>query len=440
MEKKILRLFLVSVLILGVHCQLVKADNYYGMANDYLQYGAGARSLAMGGAYVALADEASAPYWNPAALTQIDEHQFLSMYAPFFEQTSYNFISYVHPLGRLGNLGISDVLLHSGGYEEVGYAGEVIGTNRSIFKNAVIISYANKVYEQISVGASLKLIHQRVMRYSGNGQGIDLGILYEPLDELNIGLALQNILQPKVTLIEEPDVYKINLKAGLALSAFSNRLTLTADINKLVDEKAYFSAGVEVSPWDKPTSSSLKRVDLRAGFNHLQSFTCGIGLKIKFVSVDYAFSSHDLGNLHKFALTFGWGNIYKASANPILKAENTYGLDALTNELEFSTDIPSVTVKKWTLEIRDENGEVQRTFSGETRPPEIIRWDVCDEMGRPVNRGAYSYKFTVVYKNDKKWVERGEIKLQSFPQEETPVEMRLNGKELSEVGESEVGE
>jgi flagellar hook assembly protein FlgD len=118
-----------------------------------------------------------------------------------------------------------------------------------------------------------------------------------------------------------------------------------------------------------------------------------------------------------------------------LKAENTYGLDALTNELEFSTDIPSVTVKKWTLEIRDENGEVQRTFSGETRPPEIIRWDVCDEMGRPVNRGAYSYKFTVVYKNDKKWVERGEIKLQSFPQEETPVEMRLNGKELSEVGE-----
>ena len=434
MGKRIFRLFLASVLILGMEWQFARADNYYGMPNDYLQYGAGARSLAMGGAYVALADEASAPYWNPAALMQVDEHQFLSMYAPFFEQTNYNFLSYVHPLRRLGALGISNVLLHSGGYEEVTRQQGVIGTNRSIFKNAIIISYANKVRERVSLGASLKLIHERVMRYSGNGLGVDLGILYQPLDELNVGLAMQNVIQPKVTLRDDPDVYEINLKAGVALNAFSNRLTLTADINKLVDEKAYFCAGVEVSPWEK-TSSSLKRVDLRAGFNHLQSFTCGLGLKIKFFSIDYAFSSHDLGNLHKFALTFNWGNIYKASANPVLKTENTYGLDALTNELEFSTDIPSITVKRWTLEIKDEDEEVVKTFSGETRPPETIKWDVCDDMGRPVKKGDYSYKFTIVYKNDRKWIDKGEIKLQSFSQEEMPIEMRVNGEELIKSAE-----
>jgi len=181
--------------------------------------------------------------------------------------------------------------------------------------------------------------------------------------------------------------------------------------------------------------SSLRRVDLRAGFNHLQSFTCGIGLKIKFFSVDYGFNNHELGNLHKFALTFGWGNIYRASAKPILKAENIYGLDALSNEIEFSTDIPSITVKKWSLEIRDEGGEVVKSFRGETRPPEIIRWDVCDEVGRPVKKGDYSYKFSVVYKNDREWVDRGEIKLQSFVQEETPVEMKVNGEELIQSGE-----
>lgn len=435
MEKKVFKLFLVSLLIFGMHWQLARADNYYGMANDYLQYGAGARSLAMGGAYVALADDASGPYWNPAALTQVEEHQFLSMYAPFFEQTSYNFLSYVHPLRRLGTLGISDVLLHSGGYKEVRLVEGIIGTNRSIFKNTIIISYANKVRERISLGASLKLVHERVMRYTGNGQGIDLGILYQPLDALNIGLTLQNVLQPKVTLIDEPDMYDINLKAGLALKTFSNRLTLTADINKLVDEKAYFCAGLEVSPWEKTSSLSLKRVDLRAGFNHLQSFTCGLGLKIKFFSVDYAFSSHDLGNLHKFALTFSWGNIYKASAKPILKTENTYGLDALTNELEFSTDIPSIIVKRWTLEVKDEEEEVVKSFSGETRPPEIIKWDVCDDMGRPVKKGDYIYEFTVVYKNNKQWIDKGEIKLQSFSLEEMPIEIRVNGEELSEEGE-----
>jgi len=163
MEKRVCRLLLVSVLILAMEWQLARSDNYYGMANDYLQYGAGARSLAMGGAYVALADDASGPYWNPGALMQVEEHQFLSMYAPFFEQTSYNFLSYVHPLRRLGSIAISDVLLHSGGYEEVTRKG-VIGTNKSIFKNTIIISYANKVRERISLGASLKLIHERVMR------------------------------------------------------------------------------------------------------------------------------------------------------------------------------------------------------------------------------------------------------------------------------------
>jgi len=434
MEKRVFRLLLISVLVLGIEWQLARGDNYYGMANDYLQYGAGARSLAMGGAYVALADDASAPYWNPAALTQIEEHQFLSMYAPFFEGTSYNFLSYVHPLRRIGSVGISDVLLHSGGYEEVDISLGVIGRNKSIFKNAIIISYANRVHRDISVGANLKLIHERVMRYSGNGQGVDLGILYEPIDELNIGLTLQNVIQPKVTLRDEPDVYKVNLKGGVALNAFSGRLTLTADINKLVDEKAYFCGGIEVCPWEK-VGSSLRRVDLRAGFNHLQSFTCGIGLKIKFFSVDYAFNSQELGNLHKFALTFGWGNIYRASAKPILKAENIYGLEALSNEIEFSTDIPSITVKKWSLEIRDEGGEVVKSFTGDTRPPEVIKWDVCDELGRPVKRGDYLYKFSVVYKNDREWIDGGEIKLQSFVQEETPVEMKVNGEELIESGE-----
>jgi len=331
MEGRAFRALLVSILILVIQWGVVRGDNYYGMPNDYLQYGAGARSLAMGGAYVALANDASAPYWNPAALTQIDEHQFLSMYAPFFERTSYSYLSYVHPLGKLGNVGISDVLLHSGGYEEVAYTGEVIGANESIFKNALIISYGNRVHRRISIGASLKLIHERVMNYSGNDEGIDLGILYQPLDVLNIGLTLQNVLEPKVTLRDEPDIYKMNLKAGVALNAFSRRLNLTLDVNSLADEKAYFCTGLEISPWERATSS-LRRVDLRLGCNHLEAFTCGIGLKIKIFSLDYGFSSHDLGNLHKFGLTFSWGNIYKAKANPILKSENTSGLDALAKK------------------------------------------------------------------------------------------------------------
>ncbi|NIM03412.1 hypothetical protein GTN66_04585, partial [bacterium] len=92
-------------------------------------------------------------------------------------------------------------------------------------------------------------------------------------------LVVQNVLRPKVTLIDEPNVYDTNVKAGVAFNTYHNRLTLTADFNKLVNEKVYFCTGFEVSPWERSTSSSLKRIDLRGGINHLQSFTVGIGLK-----------------------------------------------------------------------------------------------------------------------------------------------------------------
>jgi len=317
MGKAAFRVVLASVLILGMHYQYVRAENYYGMANDYLQYGAGARSLAMGGAYVALADEASASYWNPAGLGQIEEHQFVSMCAPFFEGTSYNFLSYVHPMKKIGNFAISDVFFYSGGFEEVSASGEVTGTSRSVWKNAAIISYANRVHRNIFLGASLKMINEQVMGYSGSGQGIDLGILCKPSDRTSIGLVVQNVLQPKVTLRDEPDVYKVNLKGGMALSMLSERLTLTADINKLVDEKAYLCAGLEISPWEKISRSSWNRVDLRLGINHLETITLGMGLRIKFVSIDYAFNSHKVGNLHRFGLTFRWGSIYKIRTKPL---------------------------------------------------------------------------------------------------------------------------
>ena len=411
-EKKIFRIVPICLLIFGLQWQFVRAENYYGMANDYLQYGAGARSLAMGGAYVGLADDASGPYWNPAGLTQIEEYQFLSMYAPFFEQTNYNFFSYVNPLGRLGNVAISDVFLYSGGYEEVNKDGNVLGRNESIFSNAIIISYANRIYRHLSLGASLKLVHERVMRYSGNGQGIDLGILYKPLDELSIGLVVQNVLQPKVTLIDDPNVYDTNVKAGVALNTYYKLLTLTADINKLVNEKAYFSAGLEISPWEKDTFSSLKRLDLRAGVNHLQSFTCGIGLKINFFSLDYALNIHKMGNLHRFGLTFHWGSIYKARTRPVLESGDIYWVGPSCEPLKFIIEMPSIAIEKWALTIKDEKEKIVTAFETTRRRPKIIMWNLRDQKGKLVTDGYYYYEFTVIYENGRKWIDSGEIKLQ----------------------------
>ncbi|MCK5534022.1 hypothetical protein KAI68_02815, partial [bacterium] len=121
MFKKILTIIL-SLVIMIMAKGMGLSKNYYGQPNDYLQYGVGARALAMGGAYSGLANEASAGYWNPAGLALMDEFEISSMYASFFEGTSLNFIASAHPLGpKIGTFAITDVLLYSGGFEERDY-------------------------------------------------------------------------------------------------------------------------------------------------------------------------------------------------------------------------------------------------------------------------------------------------------------------------------
>ncbi len=238
-----------------------------------------------------------------------------------------------------------------------------------------------------------------------------MGILCKPMDKLSIGLVVQNVLRPKVTLIDEPNVYDTNVKAGVAFNTYHNRLTLTADFNKLVNEKVYFCTGFEVSPWERSTSSSLKRIDLRGGINHLQSFTVGIGLKINFFSLDYAYNIHKMGNLHRFGLTFHWGSIYKARVRPVLESGNTYQVGPSNEPLKFSIEMPAVTVNKWIFKIRDEKGKVVRAFGTKRRRPKIIRWNLCDQKGKLVQNGYYSYEFTVIYKNGRQSIDRGEIEL-----------------------------
>lgn len=62
----------------------------------------GARAIAMGGAFAAVADDASAVYWNPAGLPSVREPRLLLMhYRPFVvEGLSTNFGALVVPIGE----------------------------------------------------------------------------------------------------------------------------------------------------------------------------------------------------------------------------------------------------------------------------------------------------------------------------------------------------
>src|ERR1700687_118089 len=69
-QKESAFLFVLAVCLLCPLSSLF-AQATGGPPNEFMAYGAGARSLAMGAAFVGVADDASAGYWNPAGLSQI---------------------------------------------------------------------------------------------------------------------------------------------------------------------------------------------------------------------------------------------------------------------------------------------------------------------------------------------------------------------------------
>lgn len=416
------------------------AKDYYGLPNDYLRYGVGSRALSMGGAFVGLADDATASYWNPAGLTQIDEFQFFSMYAPYFLDTSFNYISYVHPLGENLRLALSDVLLYSGGYETRSPGNIVEKANETVFFNTAIFSCGYRFQNiegrleflnNLSLGINLKFVQENVVGHSGNSQGIDIAMLYHLISPLSIGIAVDNILQPKVKLIAKENEYKTNIKAGFSINALNRRLLFNLDINKLMDENLYFATGIECTLWNQ--------LSIRVGLNHLQNFTFGLGFKNKkFIplGIDYSYNVHELGELHKFGITLHWGNIYKSKLKPISNKHNrAFALQGLRNKIMFKTNTPPFKVKKWEIKIFDQENQLTKTLKGETTPPSVVYWDVCDNNGSPIKPGQYNYCFTIVYKNDKIWKDMGTINIE-FPhheiKEKEEIDIKINGNTKEE--------
>ncbi len=400
---KILRFFCLLSLALVVLSGFLKAEGYYGQASDIFQVGAGARAMAMGSAFTGLADDASAPYYNPAGLAFLDEHQVMAMHAPLMMDTNLNYIASAHPLGdKWGSLALSDVLLLSNKFETRDAGNKLTGSDEELRNNVIFASYAHKLPKNLAAGLNLKIIQQKIAGYSGTTMGLDLGFIYRPSSLFSLGVALENFNSPSMTLDTSADQYRPVKKAGVASEVFKEKVTLTVDAFQVAQENTQYAAGIEY------TASKL--FQFRAGYNGNRSYTFGLGVKINPFRVDYAFSNTDIGAFNKVSFTWAWHNIYKTEIDPPVKeGRAVYPLSGFENQVAFKTATPNHTVARWSLVIKNAEGQEVRTLEADLRPPEVISWDAKNQVGEPVVAGKYTYIFDVKYKNGKEWVINGDI-------------------------------
>lgn len=426
--------FLVALVFVLFSLSL-QAETSFGQAGDYLRYGAGARALGMGGAFTAVADDASVEYWNPAALAFMDEFQFQTMYAPLNLGTKLYDLSFVAPLGpRWGGVGVSDYLLRSDGFQRRDDLNFVSGGDGEISQNAFSLSYGKAFQNFWSVGTRLRFLQQKVLSDSGSALALDLSGYTRPWHGVSAGVTINNLNEPKITLGDDPDVFRQYTRVGLAYRAPRDRFVLSMDANKTARQSIYFVSGLEFNP--------LPLLSLRTGWDQNQEVTLGVGVNLRSLRFDYAFADQEnLGATNKVSLTFRWGNIYRANITPLGLAPNSDSIyiEGLRNEVRFKVDVPQFKIARWTLIMTDADGRVVRTLSEQYHPGHAILWDMTDENGRPVKRGVYRYRFAVEYKAGRVWEEEGKFRLDYKSNIVPDVEIRMRAPEGLEGAESPVG-
>ena len=87
MIRKVFSLFVLLSVLCGF--SLVNLN-----ANGLNLNGVGSKAIAMGGAFIGLADDYSAVYWNPAGLVQMKEANFSLSVIDIIPNSSYQFDMY----------------------------------------------------------------------------------------------------------------------------------------------------------------------------------------------------------------------------------------------------------------------------------------------------------------------------------------------------------
>ncbi|MEK7395451.1 MAG: PorV/PorQ family protein [Candidatus Poribacteria bacterium] len=294
---------LLTILILCINTYGAVADG--GDAGAFLKNGIGVRSISMGKAFVAVADDSSAGYWNPAGLAKLNHPEISFMYSnPMnfdilgsggVEGVGYHTLSMAYPT-RLGSMGFNLAYLSVG---DISVVKDATGPTGETFQDkelGVIASYANNITEKMQIGLNLKFVRQSLMDKTGSGMGLDIGGLYEPMYNLTFGIMLNDIVSPKIKLIENSYAIPRKLSAGLSYKIMNDMVLTSASIDKAGGRSPNFHIGAEVHP--------VKDLALRAGYTtDTGELSAGIGVRISIIQLDYGFGLLSLGSTHRLSFT-----------------------------------------------------------------------------------------------------------------------------------------
>ncbi len=303
---------------LGLTGSAQAQDKVGTSAMAFSRIGIGARAVGMGGGQLAVANDLTTLFWNPAGLTRLSGTRVQVDHANWFVDSKLDWVGGSVNLGNAGAVGVSVTSVRYGNIEYTSDAtpdGE-FGSGRTFSPNDVSIqlSYAKSLTDAFSLGGSGKYLRESISQSSASAYAFELGMLFKtPFRGVTLAASMTNfgskthvtgndLLQPVTT--ENPardddgstmlNTQRWNMPLAfnigvsyLPVSSEQNELLLAVDASHPTDQAESLNLGAQYG-WNKI-------LFLRAGYKNLflpesdEGLTLGAGVQQKLYDVTFTF-------------------------------------------------------------------------------------------------------------------------------------------------------
>ena len=314
-------ILIIVLLVFSAQLRAQSVSKVGTTAASFLAIDVGPRATAMGGANVAVANDVTAMYWNPAGIAGVRSFQASFTNTKWIADLSFNYVGAVLPLEKFGTLGINATFLTMDQEERTTIASpDGSGEFFDAGSYAVGISYARQLTHLFSIGFNAKYITERLYHMKSQGAAFDVGALFDTgvlgmklgMNISNFGTKMQldgrdtqvqvdiapglNGNNPNINARLQGDQYDLPLMFRFGISSDvlkgeNNSLIVAVDALHPSDDFEYVNVGAEYELYDM--------ISIRAGYNELfsddseSSFSLGAGLHYKIsettIAIDYSY-------------------------------------------------------------------------------------------------------------------------------------------------------
>ncbi len=165
------------------------------VAAAFLEIPVGAKSAGMGGAFVSIANDVSALYWNVAGIVNLDRNEIMGIHTRWIGETSFDYAGLVIPFGEAGAFGVSFTSLSMDDMKvRTVEKPEGTGEYFSAGDISIGLSYAFTLTERFAIGFTGKYVQQSIWHMTASAFALDAGTTFRTdlFNGMVIGASISN--------------------------------------------------------------------------------------------------------------------------------------------------------------------------------------------------------------------------------------------------------